>query len=152
MRTNKEFISSLLKKYSLGGEVKENKSTASLGDLVLKLLWIRSQATVFHWQTDSGSVHESLNRFMGDYSWQLDKLVESILSKSDRNFSVEQGSIKLVNYSKENLDKYLVDITEVFTKEVPKHFKDTLENSGLYHTLGDILEIISTLKYLLKQK
>ena len=82
----------------------------------------------------------------------LDELAESIFGKRGSTFTIGKGIINFVDYSKENLKMYLDRIASVFTKDFPQYFPESKENVGLYHKIGDILELISKLKYLLSQK
>lgn len=108
---------------------------------------------MFHWQTKINSHHVSLGEFYEEYIDELDELVESILGKVKEIPTVGMGTINLMDYSPANLNLYLSKVEMLFTEDFAKHFdKNSTENIGLYHTVGDILELISKLKYLLKQK
>lgn len=154
--TSIDFLIPLIKRYNEGGKVSTPKECTSadndFGNLILKFLWIRDQAHLFHWQTKFNAEHVNLGDFYEDYLEELDELAESIFGKRGSTFTIGKGIINFVDYSKENLKMYLDRIASVFTKDFPQYFPESKENVGLYHKIGDILELISKLKYLLSQK
>lgn len=147
-KTNIDFLMPLIEKFKSGGSLNTDKC----GDFILKALWVREQAHVFHWQIKSNSHHVALGDFYNDYLDELDELVEGIIGSTGKVFSIGNGSIQIVDYSESNLKSFLEKLTSLFTSEFQKTFPETLENKGIYHTIGDILELISKLKYLLSQQ
>lgn len=148
-----EFLLPAIKAFREGGMAKKlERKGSDLGPLFVKFLWVRDQAHIFHWQTKSNSEHVTLGQFYEDYMEELDELAESVFGQSGYVCSVGNQSIKLVDYSKENITKYLDEITNIFTQEFQSYFPNTQTNVGLYHILGDIVEVINKLKYLLSQK
>jgi len=57
-----------------------------------------------------------------------------------------------MDYSEENVKMFLNKAAHIFQEEFPMQFPNTPLNLGLYHTLGDILELINKAKYLNSQK
>lgn len=154
---NIDFLQPFIEKFKLGGKTIERKDECvqadnDFGKLMLKFLWVRDQAHVFHWQAKFNHHHVNLGDFYEEYLEELDELAESIFGKKGQTFTIGEGSIKLMDYSEESLMMYLDKIPKIFTEEFSTHFPENKENIGLYHTLGDILELISKLKYLLSQK
>lgn len=149
-----EFLEPLIKAYREGGAASklEKKNYKELGPLFLKFLWVRDQAHIFHWQTKSNSQHVILGDFYEDYLEELDELAEVIFGQTGHTCSVGDGVLKLMDYSEENLQKYIREITTIFTYEFPMYFPDINENIAIYHILGDLLEVINKFKYLMSQK
>ena len=148
----------LIKQYKSGGNVLDslekgmNNNSKDLSELFIKFLWVRDQAHVFHWQTKLNAEHVILGQFYDDYLDEIDELAESIFGKYGKTFEVGKYKIELVDYSEINLKKYLDELTFLFTKEFKLYFPNTIENIDLYHIIGDILELVNKLKYLLSQK
>ena len=157
-RINSDFLTPLIKQYKSGGDILDdfekglNTNSKNLSDLFIKFLWVRDQAHIFHWQTKLNSQHVILGDFYDNYLDEIDELAESIFGKSGETFKLGKCKIELVDYSDFNLKKYLDDITFLFTKEFKLYFPNTTENIDLYHIIGDILELVNKLKYLLSQK
>jgi len=128
------------------------KADDNLGTLILKFLWVRDQAHIFHWQTKLNSHHVILGDFYESYIDELDELAENLFGKSGGTFTLGSGEIKLVDYSDENLSSYLDETTRIFDEEFVKYFPKTAENEGIYHVLGDVMEEINKVKYLLSQE
>jgi len=150
-----EFLSSAIKTFREGGMADrklERSGYKDLGPLFLKFLWVRDQAHVFHWQTKLNSHHVILGDFYEEYLEELDELAESIFGQTGHICSVGEGIIKLTDYSEQSVQSYLKEVTNIFTTEFPKYFPNTTENTGLYHVLGDLIEVINKLKYLMAQK
>lgn len=157
-KINSDFLMPLIKQYKSGGNVLDslekgmNNNSKDLSELFIKFLWVRDQAHVFHWQTKLNTEHVTLGQFYDDYLDEIDELAESIFGKYGKTFEVGKYKIELVDYSEINLKKYLDELTFLFTKEFKLYFPNTIENIDLYHIIGDILELVNKLKYLLSQK
>ena len=157
-KINSDFLMPLIKQYKSGGNVLDslekgmNNNSKDLSELFIKFLWVRDQAHVFHWQTKLNAEHVTLGQFYDDYLDEIDELAESIFGKYGKTFKVGKYKIELVDYSEINLKKYLDELTFLFTKEFKLYFPNTIENIDLYHIIGDILELVNKLKYLLSQK
>ena len=154
---NIDFLKPSIQKFKMGGGLGNKNDECveadnDFGKLMLKFLWVRDQAHIFHWQTKLNAEHVTFGDFYEEYLGELDELAESIFGKKGDTFSIGKGAIKLVDYSDSNIKMYLEKVTNVFTKEFPEYFEKNNDNIGLYHTIGDILELISKLKYLLSQK
>lgn len=145
-----KFLEKSIKKFKDGGGLHPNKS---MGNLFLKFLWVRDQAHIFHWQTPSNAEHTTLGVFYEEYLEELDALAEIIFGKNKKPCSIEgNNSIEFVNYSEQNLEDFCMKVRYIFTEEFQKYFPDTNENAGIYHKLGDIVELINKTEYLLSQK
>ena len=128
------------------------KADTDLGALILKFLWVRDQAHVFHWQTKLNARHVTLGDFYESYLEELDELAENIFGKIGETFQIGKGQIELVDISETAIEEYKQKVTEIFEIDFPKLFPKTYENEVLYHIIGDILEEINKMKYLLSQK
>lgn len=128
-------------------------SSDSSGEFFLKMLAVRDQAHIFHWQTKSNSHHTILGEFYESYLDELDEFVENIFGVTGKTFTVGNGEIKLVDYNDSNLKSYLIEAENLFTVEFQKLYPESdKKNLGLHHIVGDLIEEIGKLKYLLSQK
>lgn len=131
----------------------ENVSAStSLGELILKFLWVRDQAHIFHWQTKSNSIHTTLGDFYELYLEKIDELVECIFGMTEETFKIGTGSIELVDLSEDSLDVYKKTVVDIFESDFPKIFQKTDKTENLYNIINDILGELNKLKYLLSQK
>jgi len=152
-----DFLTPLIKQYQIGGKIKKYNGECvvadnKLGELILKLLWVRDQAHIFHWQTKANAQHIILGEFYTEFLDEVDELVEGIFGVTGELFTIGAGSMNFVDFSEENLKEFLMKTTNIFNKDFSNNFEKNKENDGLYHTVGDILQIIAKLKYLLSQK
>lgn len=93
-----------------------------------------------------------LGDFYEEYLEELDELAEGIFGQSGQTFTLGKGRIDLMDYSPENVLMFLNKAGEIFQSEFPMQFPNVPLNLGLYHTVGDILELINKAKYLNSQK
>ena len=94
----------------------------------------------------------TLGAFYEEYLSELDELAEVIFGKTGKTFTIGDGSINLSDYSDKNLSMYLEKTSKVFMKDFPKIFPNNNENIDIYHIVGDILEVINKMRYLMSQK
>jgi hypothetical protein len=66
-------------------------------------------------------------------------------------FELGTGKMELMDYSEENLKNYLDKVTMIFEEKFQQFFPNNDKNLGIYHVLGDVLELVGKLKYLLSQ-
>lgn len=149
-------IQTIISKYKVGGKMTKDMPCAEadndLGTLFLKMFWIRDQAHIFHWQTPNNAQHVILGDFYEAYLEELDELAEGIFGQSGKTFTLGKGRIDLMDYSPENVLMFLNKASEIFQNDFSTQFPNTPLNLGLYHTVGDILELINKAKYLNSQK
>jgi hypothetical protein len=140
----------------MGGKMTQDMPCAEadneLGTLFLKMLWVRDQAHIFHWQTPNNAQHVMLGDFYDAYLGELDELAEGVFGQSGKTFTLGKGKIDIMDYSEENVKMFLNKAAHIFQEEFPMQFPNTPLNLGLYHTVGDILELINKAKYLNSQK
>lgn len=121
---------------------KENKSYA---EVAMKSFGLRDQIQIFHWQTMIGSQHEALGSFYDDFLGLLDQLIEFSMGKYGR-FSVSGVNLpKLNDLSETNLDSYLKEHIDYYTKIKKTLFSN--DDSAL-NILDEIIGELNKLKYL----
>lgn len=127
-----------------------NKKKGS--ELVSKLLQIRNQMKLYHWQTKSHARHISADKFLGKAEDIIDNLVEAYQGKYgvvelDKN----NKDIKLNNIKDDDIIKYLETIRKFFVEEFDKLVnKDT--NTDLLNLRDELIADINITLYLFHQK
>ena len=151
-------IMNIVKYYAKGGLMNSQKSemecATSSNDYAtffLKCLWVRDQAHIFHWQTRDNSKHVILGDFYDAYLEELDELIEGIFGVTGGTFKMGSGTLNLMDYSPENLKTFLNKAAKLFNVEALELCPEIKQDLGLSHTLGDVVEEINKLKYLLSQ-
>lgn len=119
--------------------------------LLLKLLEIRDQAHIFHWQTKSYAEHKALGKFYDQYLDKIDDVAEQVFGKMGRFYLQPSGSITLVDYSDETMRNYL--------READRFFRVDMEaiipvngNEEIYNSVEEVLSLVDRLKYRLTLK
>lgn len=154
---NYQAVMDIIQQYAKGGQMESSTKTecaTSSNDYAtffLKCLWIRDQAHIFHWQTRDNAKHVILGEFYDSYLEELDELIEGIFGVTGTTFKLTSGTLNLMDYSPENLQTFIEKASKVFNVEATEICPEIKQNLGLSHTLGDVVETINKLKYLLAQ-
>lgn len=112
------------------------------------MLAFRSQAHLYHWQTESYAVHIALNGFYDAYIILADQLAESILGKGNRPV-VGKAIIELNDYSEENVQSFIKEIYDVFRST---GLEIAGEKTEIINIIDEIIAETAKLKYLLTLK
>jgi len=123
-----------IKKYNEFINESFNSSTPNgneLGSLFLKLLAIRDQSHIFHWQTNSFAQHSAFGEFYDTFLDEVDAMVEMIMGLKGRP-SFGTASIELSDYSEVAIQEFLnrtytvlkSDLKEVLSEEVHEEIFD----------------------------
>ena len=118
------------------------------GKLMLDLLYVRDQAHIFHWQTESYARHQALGRFYDDYIELVDDVAEQIFGKMGRFYLQDRGVITFIDYSEQNLMDYLDHTEAIFRSEI-KLVVPEEGNGEIYNKIEEVLSLIDKLRYLL---
>ena len=62
------------------------------------------------------------------------------------------NSIEFVNFSEQALEDFCKKVKYILTEEFQKYVPNTPQNLGIYHVLGDIVELVNKTEYLLSQE
>lgn len=126
----------------------ENLGSAQneFGSFFVKMLGVRDQGHIFHWQTYSYAKHKAFGNFYEDYLDLVDTLAEGIMGIKERPV-IGVGTITLVDYSDDAIKKYLDEAYQLFTVEI----KNVIESSyvEIYNIIEEITALIHKLRYLL---
>ncbi len=110
------------------------------GKLMLDLLYVRDQAHIFHWQTESYARHQALGGFYDDYIELVDDVAEQIFGKMGRFYLQDRGVITLMDY---------LDHTEAIFRSEIRLVVPEEGNGEIYNKIEEILSLIDKLRYLL---
>jgi DNA-binding ferritin-like protein len=122
-----------------------------LGRYFIRLLAIRDQSHVFHWQTDSFARHEAFGEFYEEFLENVDAMVEMIMGLKGRPTFGEGASIMISDYSPENINSFFERIYPVFDNEL-KMICDSNMHEEIFDQARVIISQIDKLKYLLTLK
>ena len=129
--------------------VNENvESSNPKGDFLLRLLQIRDQSHIFHWQTESYAQHKAFGKFYENYLDKIDDLAEQIFGKMEGFYLEPSGSLSLVDYSDDNLTNFIDDACQFFRTEM-MNVVPVEGNEEIYNTVEEVLSLMNKLKYLL---
>lgn len=120
------------------------------GTLAVKMLWLRDQSHILHWQTNSFAEHQAFSEFYDTYLELVDNVMELIMGKMGR-FTLGKGTIELQDYSKECMMHCLDEGYTIFTQEV-KTVVPEEGNEEIHNMIEEITAAIDKLKYLLTLK
>lgn len=122
-----------------------------LGRYFTKLLAIRDQAHVFHWQTESFAQHKAFGDFYETFLYNVDAMLEMIMGLKGRPTFGEGASIIISDYSPENINSFFERAYPVFDNEL-KMICDNNINEEIFDQARIIIADLDKLKYLLTLK
>lgn len=118
--------------------------------LLNKLLEIRNQMKLYHWQTESYARHKAADKFLGKAEDLIDRIIESYQGKYGTiNVKNNTNKIELVNIKDDDIVKYLKLVKEFLIKDYPKFITEN-ENTDLLNLRDEFLENINRTLYLFK--
>ena len=123
----------------------------AIGAYFTKLLAIRDQAHVFHWQTRSFARHEAFGEFYETFLTNTDALAEMIMGIVGRPTFGEAATILLSDLSTESIQKFLEAAYPIFGDELEAIVDDDTHEE-IFDQARIILAELDKLKYLLTLK
>jgi DNA-binding ferritin-like protein len=131
--------------------INENATSSNpYGELFVKLLWVRDQAHIFHWQTKSYAKHIAFGDFYEEYIDSVDDLAENIMSKMGVPI-LGNANIQLLDFSEDYMITYLDDVTNIFENQI-KNVVPSEGNNGIYNLIDDVLTLVGKIRYLVTLK
>jgi len=119
-----------------------------LGNYFIRLLAVRDQAHVFHWQTKSFARHEAFGNFYESFLTNVDALVEMIMGLKGRPIFGEGATISINDYSDVNISRFFENLEPIFSTEL-EYICSSDEHEELFDQARIIIADIDKLKYLL---
>lgn len=111
-----------------------------------------AQIKLFHWQTNSYAEHKALDSMFLEFIQLTDGLVESIMGKYGRpNFGGHNCELNVLDYSQENLEKYLESIYHCYSKDCKEDLNQK-DDSEILNIIDEIIALIDKTRYLLSLK
>jgi DNA-binding ferritin-like protein len=110
------------------------------------LLASRTQAHVFHWQTQSFSVHKTLNEYYDSIIDLIDEVVEGYQGKYDilKNFMTPANIIESED------TKIMIDYFESLVKLVEEERSNIVQDTFIQNQVDEIVQLLYTTIYKLK--
>jgi hypothetical protein len=119
-----------------------------LGRYFIRLLAIRDQAHIFHWQTESFAQHEAFGEFYETFLTNVDAMVEMVMGLKGRPMFGEGASIMISDYSPEAINGFFESAYPVFGNKLEMVCSPD-ENEEIFDQARVIVADIDKLKYLL---
>ena len=112
----------------------------------VKVLHIKSQMQIFHWQADKLGDHKTFDDYLEDFNEEADKLMEVIQGKYGRVQLDQDTYIPIRNIRDLDPYQFADNCIEVFTMYQTNLFKDDQEIVAL---IDELIADLQQLKYLL---
>ena len=120
------------------------RNTTTGGDIVIRMLTIRNQIKLYHWQTREFSRHTATDALTLALDTNIDAFVESYMGRYGR--PKVRGSIKLHNFSESAARAFFAKETKYLEKELPR--KIGKGDSDLLNVRDTILAELTKVSYL----
>jgi hypothetical protein len=127
-----------------------SEGSNELGAYFIKLLAIRDQSHIFHWQTRSIAEHDAFGDFYTQFIIDFDALVEMIMGLNGRPV-FGKSSIQMLDYSEENINQ-LLELARTVLESDLEEIVNPSENEEIFDQARIITANINKLKYLLTLK
>jgi DNA-binding ferritin-like protein len=125
------------------------KAADSFGTFFVKMLAVRDQAHVYHWQTESFAQHKAFGKFYEEYLGLVDEIAENIMGVKERP-KIGKATIMLEDYSDEAIKSYLENARKLFTDELRSIVDE--QYSGIFNLADEITSLINKMQYLITLK
>jgi len=125
-----------------GMKTKTRRNTTTGGDIVTRLLTIRNQIKLYHWQTREFARHTATDALTLALDTNIDAFVESYMGRYGR--PKVSGSIKLHNFSESAAKAFVAKETKYLEKDLPRKIgKNDTDLLNLRDTiLGDLTKVL----------
>jgi len=116
-----------------------------------KLLELKTQLKLYHWQTKQHSRHMAADKFLGKAEDIIDNIIETYQGKYGTiQLNKNSKNIKLDNISNGDITKYLETVRKYLVEDYPK-ILDKNVNTDLLNLRDELLGSINTTLYLFRQ-
>jgi len=130
---------------------KNTRKAKDIKQLVYRLLQSLIMVKLYHWNTQSYSVHKATDQLYDDLNTNIDKFIEVLLGKNKRNDMLDIQSLKIKTFNHnasfmkwlEQFKKYLIDIDGLF---IPT------KDSDILNIRDEILADLNKISYMLSLK
>lgn len=120
-------------------------------ELLNKLLELRNQMKVYHWQTKMYSRHKASDKFLEKANTLIDNIIEGYQGKYKTIYlNSNNKSIKLDNIKDDDIEKYLITIRKFFVEDFDKYINKNT-NTDLLNLRDELIANINITLYLFKQ-
>ena len=123
------------------------KDTATL---LNKLLELRNQMKLYHWQTESHGHHIASDKFLKKAQNIIDKIVEVYHGKY-KIIELNDKNIKLQNLKEKDIIKYLITVRDFLVNDYHNYVNKN-SNTDLLNLRDELIAEINITIYLFRQK
>lgn len=116
-------------------------------EVILKLLEIREQFQILHWQTKSYARHKAYDMYFSELSALTDSLAESYQGKHGKIVLETPATLNLEDITKLDLNAFLDGIINLLTTEFSANVEET--DTDLVNIRDEMIGLTNKLKYLL---
>lgn len=120
--------------------------------LLHKLLELRNQMKLYHWQTEQHSRHIAADKFLDKAEDIIDSIIEAYQGKYKTiDLDKNNKEIKLHNIKDKDIEKYLKTVRDFLVKEYEEYI-DKDEDTDLLNLRDELIANINITLYLFSQK
>lgn len=129
----------------------ETSATASdaVSTFFLKMLALRDQAHIYHWQTTSFAQHDAYGKFYDQYLILVDTIAENIMGVTERP-KFEKAEITLEDFSASSLNTFTENVRKLFTDELSTIVDK--KHTSIYNIADEIVSLANKMQYVLTLK
>lgn len=121
-------------------------------NLLNKLLEIRNQMKLYHWQTNSYARHKAADKFLEKTEIIIDKIIESYQGKYNTiRVNKNTNKIKIDNINNKDIENFLIKFKNFLMDDYSK-FINLNKNTNLINLRDELIENINITLYLFKLK
>jgi|TARA_B110000046_G_C13010071_1_gene406271 hypothetical protein len=123
-------------------------------EITIKLLELKNQIKIIHWQTTDYSEHKPLDKLFNILGVHIDKWVETFMGKYGRIVLSKKGEMLTLKNKKPGVDStisYLADSIKAL-RNLRDAFFSKSEDSDISSILDDIFADLNRTRYLLSLK
>lgn len=120
--------------------------------LLNKLLEIRNQMKLYHWQTEQHGRHIAADKFLDKAEDIIDSIIEAYQGKYKTiELDSDNKEIKLHNIKDKDIEKYLKTVRDFLVKDYEEYI-DKDEDTDLLNLRDELIAGINITLYLFRQK
>jgi hypothetical protein len=120
-------------------------------ELLNRLLQLRNQMKLYHWQTKMHSRHKSADKFLTKAEEITDQIIEAYQGKYKTiELNNKNKDIKLDNIKDEDIEKFLLTMRDFLVKDYHLYIDNS--NTDLLNLRDELIANINITLYLFHQK
>lgn len=119
-----------------------------IGSIAIAFTELRNKLQIYHWQTENYARHKSTDKLIKVLDKHVDIFIETLQGSNNNRLVISPNnrSIKLINYTDDNIVNVLKSFKIWLVKKIPLYLKD--ENTDIYNIRDEILSSLNQTIYL----